>query len=66
MRFSDAQVILFVADTERAAAFYRRFGFQETFRTSQDQPVKIEMSSAASRSGWPCRSRPPRATASYR
>jgi catechol 2,3-dioxygenase-like lactoylglutathione lyase family enzyme len=43
MRFSDAQVILFVADTERAAAFYRRFGFQETFRTSQDQPVKIEI-----------------------
>lgn len=43
MRFSDGQVILFVADTERAAAFYRRFGFQETFRAGEEQPFKIEL-----------------------
>jgi catechol 2,3-dioxygenase-like lactoylglutathione lyase family enzyme len=43
MRFSDAQVILFVADTERAATFYRQFGFEETFRTSGERPVKIEL-----------------------
>lgn len=41
--FTDPQVILFVADCERAAAFYRHFGFRETFRTSPDSPVKIEM-----------------------
>ena len=43
MQFSEPQVILFVADSERAAQFYTHFGFVETFRTSQDEPVKIEM-----------------------
>lgn len=43
MRFFDPQVILFVADTERAATFYAQFGFQETFRTSPSSPVKLEM-----------------------
>jgi catechol 2,3-dioxygenase-like lactoylglutathione lyase family enzyme len=43
MHVTEAQVILFVADTERSAAFYRQLGFQETFRTSQDAPVKIEL-----------------------
>lgn len=43
MEFSDPQVILFVADCERAARFYERFGFRETFRTSADSPVKVEM-----------------------
>lgn len=42
-RFHDPQVILFVADCERAARFYATFGFVETFRTSPEQPVKIEM-----------------------
>jgi predicted enzyme related to lactoylglutathione lyase len=41
--FTDPQVILFVADCERAAAFYGHFGFGETFRTSASEPVKIEM-----------------------
>ncbi|HEX6445592.1 MAG TPA: VOC family protein [Streptosporangiales bacterium] len=41
--FSDPQVILFVADCERAAAFYGRFGFRETFRTSASAPVKVEL-----------------------
>lgn len=41
--FTDPQVILFVADCERAAAFYRHLGFHETFRTSPHAPVKIEM-----------------------
>ncbi len=43
MKFSDPQVILFVADCERAAAFYATFGFTETFRTPDTDPVKIEM-----------------------
>lgn len=43
MRFSDPQVILFVADCERAAAFYSEFGFTETFRAPDDDPVKVEM-----------------------
>ena len=44
MMFSDPQVIVFVADCERAAAFYAAFGFTETFRAPEDEPVKIEMS----------------------
>ncbi|SMC74054.1 VOC family protein [Kibdelosporangium aridum] len=43
MEFSDPQVILFVSDTERAASFYGIFGFRETFRSPQEDPVKIEM-----------------------
>lgn len=41
--YHDAQVILFVADTEAAASFYGHFGFRETYRTSQEAPIKIEM-----------------------
>ena len=36
--FSNPQVILFSADVERACAFYRRLGFQETFRVPRDGP----------------------------
>lgn len=43
MQFTDAQVILFVADCEVSARFYATFGFAETFRSSPEQPVKIEM-----------------------
>ncbi|WP_037366594.1 VOC family protein [Nakamurella lactea] len=43
MIFTDPQVILFVADCERAARLYQGFGFRETFRTSADSPVKIEL-----------------------
>lgn len=43
MEFSDPQVILFVDDCERAAAFYARFGFEETFRAPVEAPVKIEL-----------------------
>ena len=43
MRFTDPQVILFVADCERAARFYATFGFRETFRAPSRAPVKIEM-----------------------
>jgi len=43
MNFSNAQAILFVADCERAAAFYETFGFTETFRVPRDVPIKIEM-----------------------
>lgn len=41
--YRDAQVILFVADTEVAARFYGHFGFRETFRTGEAPPSKIEM-----------------------
>ena len=40
---SDPQVILFVDDCERAASFYATFGFIETFRVPEQQPVKIEL-----------------------
>lgn len=43
MIVTDPQVILFVADCERSARFYESFGFEETFRTSAEAPVKIEM-----------------------
>lgn len=43
MKFANPQVILFVADCERAATFYQQFGFKETFRTSADSPAKVEM-----------------------
>jgi len=43
VNFTDPQVILFVADCERAAHFYGRFGFVETFRTPREAPIKIEM-----------------------
>lgn len=43
MEFFDPQVILFVGDCERAAAFYAVFGFRETFRAPQVDPVKVEM-----------------------
>ncbi|MGI0054158.1 MAG: VOC family protein [Thermoplasmata archaeon] len=43
--FSDPQVNLYVADTERSTQFYReRFGFTETYRTPKDGPAPhIEM-----------------------
>ena len=44
MKFSNAQVILFVEDCEHAAAFYATFGFVETFRVPREAPIKIEMS----------------------
>lgn len=43
MKFTDPQVILFVKDCERAAAFYALFGFHETFRAPSGNPVKIEL-----------------------
>lgn len=43
VHFTEPQIILFVRDPERAAAFYRSFGFVESFRTSQADPGKIEM-----------------------
>ncbi|MFK4085572.1 VOC family protein [Kribbella sp. NPDC020789] len=43
MEFREPQVILFVGDTERAAAFYGLFGFRETFRSGGERPAKIEV-----------------------
>jgi uncharacterized glyoxalase superfamily protein PhnB len=43
VEFRNAQVILFVADCERAAAFYETIGFTETFRVPRDAPIKVEM-----------------------
>lgn len=39
----EPQVILFVADCERAAAFYSGLGFRETFRSGPEHPIKIEL-----------------------
>jgi catechol 2,3-dioxygenase-like lactoylglutathione lyase family enzyme len=36
--FTAPQVILFSADVEQAGAFYRRLGFQETFRVPDEGP----------------------------
>ena len=44
--FTAPQVVLFSPDVERAAAFYRRLGFREVFRTPQDGPpihVDVEL-----------------------
>ncbi len=41
--YRDAQVILFVGDTEVAARFYGHLGFRETFRTREAPPIKIEL-----------------------
>jgi predicted enzyme related to lactoylglutathione lyase len=43
MRFTDAMVILFVADCEAAARFYGQFGFVETFRNGATAPIEIEL-----------------------
>ncbi|HMO10214.1 MAG TPA: VOC family protein [Actinotalea sp.] len=43
MELFDPQVILFVADCERAARFYAGLGFRETFRSPAEGPVKVEM-----------------------
>lgn len=43
MELTEPQVILFVADCERAAAFYSRLGFVEHFRLPETDPVKVEM-----------------------
>ena len=43
VEFSEPQIILFVADVERSAAFYATFGFVETFRTDAHDPTKIEL-----------------------
>lgn len=43
MELFEPQVILFVADCERAAAFYARLGFTETFRSPAEEPIKVEL-----------------------
>ncbi|WP_062310487.1 VOC family protein [Demequina rhizosphaerae] len=43
MEFFEPQVILFVEDCERAAGFYARLGFVETFRSDDEAPIKVEM-----------------------
>jgi catechol 2,3-dioxygenase-like lactoylglutathione lyase family enzyme len=39
----EPQVILFVADCERTAAFYSRLGFREAFRSAPEAPIKVEL-----------------------
>lgn len=42
--FRSPQVILFSADVERAAAFYRSFGFSECFRTPDSgEPIHVDL-----------------------
>ncbi|MBP3036949.1 VOC family protein [Arthrobacter sp. zg-ZUI100] len=52
MTFTNPQIILFVADVERAARFYAGFGFVETFRHPEVEPVKIEASLAGFELGF--------------
>ena len=44
MKFHDPQVTLFVVDADRSARFYTTFGFAETFRLPEVNPLKVEMS----------------------
>ena len=42
--FTAPRVILFSADVERAAPFYRRLGFQETFRVPHEgAPIHVDL-----------------------
>ena len=42
--FTAPEVILFSADVERAAAFYRRLGFTETFRVpGEGTPIHVDL-----------------------
>jgi catechol 2,3-dioxygenase-like lactoylglutathione lyase family enzyme len=42
--FTAPQVILFSADVEQASAFYRRLGFQETFRVpDKGPPIHVDL-----------------------
>jgi len=42
--FAAPEVILFSADVERAAAFYRRLGFAETFRVPDEgAPIHVDL-----------------------
>ncbi len=42
--FGSPQVILFTADVARAAEFYRRLGFHETFRVpSEGDPIHVDL-----------------------
>ncbi|MGZ4165361.1 MAG: VOC family protein [Solirubrobacteraceae bacterium] len=43
--FTSPQVILFSEDVERASAFYRRLGFEETFRVPEEgSPIHVDLS----------------------
>jgi len=45
VRFATPEVILFSSDVERACAFYRRLGFQETFRVPEHgAPIHVDLS----------------------
>lgn len=42
--FHSPEVILFSADVERIASFYKRLGFRETFRVPQDDsPIHVDL-----------------------
>jgi len=42
--FTSPQVVLFSEDVERAAAFYRRLGFEEVFRTpAAGPPIHVDL-----------------------
>jgi catechol 2,3-dioxygenase-like lactoylglutathione lyase family enzyme len=44
MLFREPEVILFSSDVERAAAFYKRFGFRETFRVpTEGAPIHVDL-----------------------
>ena len=41
--FEQPQVILFSVDVERASAFYKGLGFEETFRVPQEDPIHVDL-----------------------
>ncbi len=42
--FREPQIVLFTADLPRAAAFYERLGFRETFRTpAEGDPIHVDL-----------------------
>jgi glyoxylase I family protein len=46
--FRDPQVVLFSPDVRRAAAFYQRLGFVETFRVpTEGEPVHVDLALGA-------------------
>ena len=43
-RFREPEVILFSADVDRAASFYRSLGFHETFRVpAEGEPIHVDL-----------------------
>lgn len=52
-RFMHPEVVLFSADVERAASFYKRLGFSETFRAPESgAPIHVDLALDGYRIGF--------------